>query len=224
VDVSPILKVFDALMTAGATLGLGAAGLFVMLAGYQYMSAGGSVRAIESAKGSLYNALIGFSIVILCKVIAGLIGGALGAPVPAARPEGRMTRVYELPTHLQVEDQLIAGLTARQLVRLMVGASLAYGTWDQATWLADDVRFAVALVLAAVGVLFALVEPSGQPLDQWLLAGLLFVLLPRRLAWRPGSALVGKLPREQVAWAELELEPAWLDSDRSIDSMPAKRS
>ena len=79
-DVGPILKVFDALMTAGATLGLGATGFFVMLAGYQYMSAGGSVRTIESAKSSLYNALIGLAIVIMCKVIAGLVGGALGAP------------------------------------------------------------------------------------------------------------------------------------------------
>jgi hypothetical protein len=74
------LKVFEALMQAGATLGIGATGFFVMLAGFQYMSAGGSVRAVESAKGSLYNALIGFSIVILCKIIAGLVGGALGAP------------------------------------------------------------------------------------------------------------------------------------------------
>jgi hypothetical protein len=79
-DVGPIVKVFDALMTAGATLGLGATGFFVMLAGYQYLSAGGSVRAVESAKSSLYNALIGFAIVIMCKVIANLIGGALGAP------------------------------------------------------------------------------------------------------------------------------------------------
>ena len=44
------------------------------------MSAGGSVRSVESAKGSLYNALIGFAIVILCRVVAGLVGGALGAP------------------------------------------------------------------------------------------------------------------------------------------------
>jgi hypothetical protein len=79
-DVGPILKVFDALMTAGATLSLGATGFFVMLAGYQYLSAGGSVRAVESAKSSLYNALIGFAIVIMCKIIAGLVGGALGAP------------------------------------------------------------------------------------------------------------------------------------------------
>ena len=79
-DVGPIVKVFDALMTAGATLGLGATGFFVMLAGYQYLSAGGSVRAIESAKNSLYNALIGFAIVILCKVIANMVANALSAP------------------------------------------------------------------------------------------------------------------------------------------------
>ena len=49
-----------------------------------------------------------------------------------------MPRVYELPTHLQVEDQLIAGLTARQLLRLVIGGSLAYGVWDQAAWLPNE--------------------------------------------------------------------------------------
>ena len=79
-DTGPIIKVFDALLTAGAAVGLTATAFFVMLAGFQYMSAGGSVRAVESAKGSLFNALIGFAIVILCKIIAGLVGSALGAP------------------------------------------------------------------------------------------------------------------------------------------------
>src|SRR5260370_222717 len=73
-----------------------------------------------------------------------------------------MPRVYELPTHLQVEDQLIAGLTARQLVRLLVGASLAYGVWDQATWLAQDIRLLFALLIAPVAALFALLEPSTR--------------------------------------------------------------
>ena len=79
-DVAPIISMFDSLLTAGAAVALTATAFFIMLAGYQYMSAGGSVRAIESAKGSLYNALIGFAVVILCKIIAGLVGGALGAP------------------------------------------------------------------------------------------------------------------------------------------------
>ena len=56
---------------------------FLMLAGYQWMTAGGSVRAAESAKSSIYHALIGFTIVILCKVLANLVAGALGAPAAA---------------------------------------------------------------------------------------------------------------------------------------------
>ena len=130
-----------------------------------------------------------------------------------------MPRVYELPTHLQVEDVLIAGLTARQLLRLMIGASLAYGVWDQAGWLAQDVRLAVAVVVAVIGVLFALLQPGGRPLDQWLLAGVLFVVLPRRLVWRPGAVLLRQPPREQPGWAELELHPEWLgtEPDRQLE-------
>jgi len=85
-DVAPIVKIFDALLNAGAAVSLAATAFFVMLAGFQYMSAGGSVRAIEGAKGSLYHALIGFAIVILCKVIAGLVGGALGVNGQALGP------------------------------------------------------------------------------------------------------------------------------------------
>ena len=127
-----------------------------------------------------------------------------------------MPHLYELPTHLQVEDALIAGLTARQLLRLMIGASLAYGVWDQMVWLPPEVRLALAAVLAVIGVLFALLRPGGRPLDQWLLAGLLFVVLPRRLVWRPGAALQGRPSRDQAGWAELELRPEWLDADLPV--------
>jgi hypothetical protein len=48
------------------------------------MSAGGSTRTTDAAKGSLFNAFIGFAIVILCKVLASLVGSALGAPAEAA--------------------------------------------------------------------------------------------------------------------------------------------
>ena len=79
-DTGPIVNMFTQLITVGTAIALIVCAFFVMLAGYQYMSAGGSVRTIESAKSSLYNALIGLAIVIMCKVIAGLVGGALGAP------------------------------------------------------------------------------------------------------------------------------------------------
>jgi hypothetical protein len=95
-DVSPIIKIFDSLLTAGAAVGLSATAFFVMLAGYQYMSAGGSVRAVESAKGSLYNALIGLAVVVLCKLIAGLVGGALGAPGTTAMAPGPLAWTLSL--------------------------------------------------------------------------------------------------------------------------------
>jgi hypothetical protein len=78
-DTCLIVTLFNQLITAGAAIALIVCAFFVMLAGYQYMTAGGRVRAIESAKGSLYNAFIGLAIV-LCRVLANLVGGALGAP------------------------------------------------------------------------------------------------------------------------------------------------
>jgi hypothetical protein len=132
-----------------------------------------------------------------------------------------MPHIYELPTHLQVEDVLIAGLTARQLLRIMVGASLGYGLWDQAVWLPDEIRLGLAAAIAIAGLTVALVQPGGRPLDQWLLAGLLFVALPRRLVWRPGAALLVEPRRELSGWAELALHPGWVDSDaHQIDSDP----
>jgi hypothetical protein len=125
----------------------------------------------------------------------------------------QMPRVYELPTHLEVEDQLIAGLTARQLLRLVIGASLAYGMWDQVPWLPQEVRLALAVVLAAVGFVFALLQPHRRPLDHWLLAAFLFVVLPRRLVWRPEAALLRRPQHEQTGWAELELHPEWLKAE-----------
>ena len=133
-----------------------------------------------------------------------------------------MPRLYELPTHLQVEDQLIAGLTARQLLRLMIGASLAYGVWDQPGWLPQEVRLTLAAVLAVIGVLFALLHPGGRPLDQWLLAGLLFVVQPRRLVWRPGMTPLHQSPGEQPGWAELELHPDWLGTEPDQHLEPSK--
>jgi hypothetical protein len=128
-----------------------------------------------------------------------------------------MPRVYELPTHLEVEDQLIGAVSARQAVQLGIGLSLAYGLWDQLRWLAEEFRWGLALALIVVTLVFALVRPLGRPLDQWLLAGVAFYLLPRRLAWRPAAAWLRQPSPEQAGWAELELRPEWLVGDPSLE-------
>jgi hypothetical protein len=79
-DTTPIANLFNQLMTAGLALGAIVCAFFLTLAGYQWMTAGGSPRAVESAKASLTHALIGFAIVVLSKVLANLVAAALGAP------------------------------------------------------------------------------------------------------------------------------------------------
>ena len=44
-----------------------------------------------------------------------------------------MARTHEVPNHLNVQDTLFLGLTARQVATLMAFASPAYGIWDQLT-------------------------------------------------------------------------------------------
>jgi hypothetical protein len=110
-----------------------------------------------------------------------------------------------------VEDKLIAGLSTRQLLRLLIGASLAYGVWDQLPWLAQEIRLASAVLAAAIGVVFALLKPHGRTLDSWLMAALLFIALPRQLVWRPGVTQQHRAQPDQADWSELELRPEWLD-------------
>jgi len=133
-----------------------------------------------------------------------------------------MARVYELPTHLQVEDQLIGALSARQSLQLGIGLSLAYGAWDQLPWLPDELRLVLAVILSIVTCVFALIRPFGRPLDQWLVAGLLFFVLPRRLVWLPAAAWLHQTSREQADWAELELHPEWLGADLALEREQAR--
>ncbi len=138
-----------------------------------------------------------------------------------------MPRVYELPTHLQVEDTLAFGLTPRQLLRLLVGASLAYAVWDQTAILPLPLRLALVTGLGLVGLVLALLQPGGRPLDQWLLAALVFVLLPRRLVWRldrpdPRPSRTAKVR----GWAEVAPELDWLGPDigatPTVDELPRR--
>jgi hypothetical protein len=120
-----------------------------------------------------------------------------------------MTLVYEVPTHLNVEDQLLFGLSARQLVRVMAAGSIAYGLWDQATLLPDSVRAVFAGFVAVFGLAVAVLEPGGRPLDQWILAATLYLLLPHRFGWRPDPQ-VDLADETTNDWEDLVPLPGWI--------------
>lgn len=120
---------------------------------------------------------------------------------------------HEIPTHLDVEDKVVFGLTVRQLLYLMVGFSLGYGLWDQPSVLPETVRLGLAGACVLAAALFALVRPLGRPLEQWLVAGVCFLAIPRQAVW--GAADVDAADWRPAAgdWQEVAPSLAWDRSD-----------
>ena len=128
-----------------------------------------------------------------------------------------MPIVYEIPTHLNVKDTILFGLGAHQLVRLAGAGSLAYLVWDQANVLPDEVRLVLAGLLTATGLACALLQPGGRPLDRWVLAACLYLLLPRRLAWRRVGQAADESAPDGSGWAELSPDLTWAECSTVFD-------
>jgi hypothetical protein len=120
-----------------------------------------------------------------------------------------MPRVHTIPTHLSVEDRLILGVTARQLVRLLAFASIGYGLWDQLAWLPAGPRATLVMLVVVVGTALALVQPAGRPLEEWLFVASAYALAPKRLVWRPTGDTQPRRVQDPSTWAELAPHPEW---------------
>ena len=121
-----------------------------------------------------------------------------------------MARTHEVPNHLNVQDTLFLGLTARQVASFMAFASPAYGIWDQLTIAPLPVRASLAALLVMAGIAFALIQPGGRPLDEWTFAVLAFVVSPRSLRWsRPGVDPLEWCPTSSAGWVDLSPRLGW---------------
>ena len=93
------------------------------------------------------------------------------------------TTHHEVPTHLDVEDKVVFGLTVRQFLYLLVGSSASYALWDQAAALGDGLRLAGVGACVGTTLAFALLRPAGRALEEWLVAALVFAASPRQSTW-----------------------------------------
>src|SRR5262245_39182727 len=98
-----------------------------------------------------------------------------------------MHRHHEVPTHLNVEDKVLFGLTVRQFLYMLVGSSITYTLWEQSSGLGDAVRLSLGAACIVVTLLFALLRPADRPLEEWLAVALVFCSSPRRSIWRPSE-------------------------------------
>jgi len=65
------------LLNIATAIGLLACAFFICVAGYYFMTSGGSPSGIEKAKSGAFNACIGFGLVLSARVIANIINSAV---------------------------------------------------------------------------------------------------------------------------------------------------
>jgi len=150
---------------------------------------------------------------------------------------------HELPTHLHVEDRLIAGLTVRQTLMVSAGISLGYSLWQQlaglqlgiqallaqvagqqtshvlgvATLLSLLVRVTLAALPAGAFALLALARPADRPLEEWLVIALRYATLPKTLVWRSDGADSKQMPLADERSYSEDLENLEDDDDQEDD-------
>jgi len=121
-----------------------------------------------------------------------------------------MTRLrHEIPTHLNVEDRALFGLSLRQVLVLTCGASATYGTWSLWPDLATGIRIALAASCFVAAVLVALIRPAGRGIDAWAFIALGYLASPRTSVWRPcGAGTKGR--HANASWQELDTRVQWM--------------
>jgi hypothetical protein len=124
-----------------------------------------------------------------------------------------MRRHHEVPTHLNVEDKVLLGLTVRQFLYILVGSSAAYTLWSETTWLPDAVRVSLAAACLAASLAFALLRPYERALEEWLVATLVYVASPRHATWQPAEPRLADWRAAGGGWQELAPGLSWAEDD-----------
>jgi len=124
-----------------------------------------------------------------------------------------MIKQHEVPTHLNVEDKVVFGLTVRQFLYMLVGSSAAYTVWDQLNMTASAIRVMLVGICVVVTLAFALLRPSDRPLEEWLAAGLVYFASPRRAIWQPAEPDLADWRPVSASWQELTPSLTWAEDE-----------
>ena len=76
-EAEPITRLFTNLLALGTTVGATVTAFWLMWGAFIYMSAGGNPRQMETGKSAMFNALVGFAVVLAARSLAGLIQRAV---------------------------------------------------------------------------------------------------------------------------------------------------
>ncbi|EFH88882.1 PrgI family protein [Ktedonobacter racemifer] len=101
---------------------------------------------------------------------------------------------YTVPTHINEPDKLLFGLTARQLLVLITGASVVYAVWLQVlswamAWGLDllwsrGLALLIVLPLLLVTLASTFVQIADRSLELWAVVWMRAHLAPTTYVWR----------------------------------------
>ncbi len=150
------------------------------------------------------------------------------SPAPRGRERDEDTGRVRIPADVDRPDKLLAGLTARQLAILAVGAIALWAGYTATRHLVPPAAYgAVAVPVAAVAALLALGRMEGVPADRWVIAAWRHHRSSRRLVPAPDGvpAVPGFLakaagPHPPALPAPLRLPLAGIDASGVVDLGP----
>lgn len=116
---------------------------------------------------------------------------------------------HQIPTHLNVEDKVIWGLSVRQVTYVVLGAASAYALWDQWPHLPTSLRLAQAVAVLVIAAAFALIRPYGRGLEEWAFVSLHYVAIPKVNVWRPREPDPARRQSTVGDWQELAPQLFW---------------
>ncbi len=116
---------------------------------------------------------------------------------------------HEIPTHLNVEDKVLYGLSVRQVMYLTIGCAAGYALWNQWPELALVFRLGPAAVCLALATAVALVRPHGRGLEEWAFVALHYLAVPKASVWRLRSHETAASRLSGGRWAELAPHVSW---------------
>lgn len=105
---------------------------------------------------------------------------------------------HTVPTHLNTPETVLSvwafNLSARQLLLLLVGGSLAGNLWHQLTFLSvlalggQALRVGLALLPFLFALFCAWFRAGGRPIEIWVVALVRYWTQPKRFVWRSARA------------------------------------
>ena len=89
--------------------------------------------------------------------------------------------MHDVPTHLEVTDKLVFGLTAGQTLFSAAAIFVGYSLWKRLLLLGVPLPGSLALaVLASLSLIaLSLIRPEERSLDQWCFIFLRYLLQPK---------------------------------------------